>query len=254
MNSENDNTSVSESQILNEIQDISNKITTKKTFNLNSLGNYAQILKTLEENRNRFVQGNSIDLKPLQSFASSAENLTSYMQGLINRFNNLSDINNTNIMGDIRSNIEKINSFVSTSESLFKMMDNPQQFEWFNKYNDTVLSIKNSMNAYEQIAKQITYQLSDPVNYVNPQIKGLTELFNNSYINNPLPQNFLPATQPASIPNSIDALPSLVAEEKSIQDPVGSNWKKYLTTNNIIIGLLIIIIIFLVYYTFVKRK
>ena len=112
MNSQTESTPVSESQILNEIQDISNKITTKKTFNLNSLGNYAQILKTLEENRNRFVQGNSIDLKPLQSFASSAENLTSYMQGLINRFNNLSDINNTNIMGDIRANIEKINSFV----------------------------------------------------------------------------------------------------------------------------------------------
>jgi hypothetical protein len=62
------------------------------------------------------------------------------------------------------------------------------------------------MNAYEKVAKQITYQLSDPVNYVNPQIKGLTELFNNNYINNPLPQNFL--SQNHNQP-SIQSLPSL---------------------------------------------
>ena len=36
--------SVSEQTILNEIQDISNKITSKKTFNLNSLGNYYNLL------------------------------------------------------------------------------------------------------------------------------------------------------------------------------------------------------------------
>jgi hypothetical protein len=198
--------SVSEQTILNEIQDISNKITSKKTFNLNSLGNYAQILKTLEENRNRFIEGNSIDLKPLQSFALSADQLTCYMQSLIQRFNELSNINNSSIMNDIYANIDKINKFVNTSENLFQMMERPDQFEWYNKYNDTVLSIKNSMNAYEKVAKQITYQLSDPVNYVNPQIKGLTELFNNNYINNPLPQNFL--SQNHNQP-SIQSLPSL---------------------------------------------
>ena len=188
--------SISEQSILNDIQDISTKISTKKTFNINSLGNYAQILRTLEENRNKFIEGHSIDLKPLQSFAQSAEQLTSYMNSLIERFNNLSNINNAAIMTDIHVNIDKINKFVGTSEHLFKMMDHPEQFEWFNKYNDTVMSIKNSMNAYEKIAKQITYQLSDPVNYVNPQIKNLTDLFGSNYINNPLPQNFLMTSQP----------------------------------------------------------
>jgi preprotein translocase subunit Sss1 len=197
---------VTEQTILNEIQDISTKISSKKTFNLNSLGNYAQILKTLEENRNRFIEGDSIDLKPLQSFALSADQLTCYMQSLIQRFHELSNINNTGIMSDIYANIDKINKFVNTSENLFQMMEKPDQFEWYNKYNDTVLSIQNSMNAYEKVAKQITYQLSDPVNYVNPQIKGLTELFNKNYINNPLPQNFL--SQNHNQP-SIQSLPSL---------------------------------------------
>ena len=197
---------VTEQTILNEIQDISTKISSKKTFNLNSLGNYAQILKTLEENRNRFIEGDSIDLKPLQSFALSADQLTCYMQSLIQRFHELSNINNAGIMSDIYANIDKINKFVNTSENLFQMMEKPDQFEWYNKYNDTVLSIQNSMNAYEKVAKQITYQLSDPVNYVNPQIKGLTELFNQNYINNPLPQNFL--SQNHNQP-SIQSLPSL---------------------------------------------
>jgi hypothetical protein len=213
-----DNTAptVSEQTILTEIQDISNKISTKKTFNLNSLGNYAQILKTLEENRNKFVEGQSIDLKPLQSFAVSAEQLTGYMNSLIGRFNGLANINNATIMKDIHENIDKINTFVNTSEMLFKMMDNPQQFEWFNKYNDTVMSIKNSMNAYEKIAKQITYQLSDPVNYVNPQIKGLTELFNQNYMNNPLPQNFFVQNQ-NNPPPALQSLPSLDAKQPSEQ-------------------------------------
>jgi hypothetical protein len=211
-----DNTppTITEQRILNDIQDISTKISTKKTFNINSLGNYAQILKTLEENRNKFVEGRSIDLKPLQSFAVSAEQLTSYMQSLIERFNRLSDIDNANIMSDIHTNIEKINLFVNTSEHLFKMMDNPEQFEWFTKYNDTVMSIKNSMNAYETIAKQITHQLSDPVNYVNPQIKNLTDLFGANYMNNPLPQNFLMNTQNQP-PPTIDSLPSLDGNQKT---------------------------------------
>jgi len=204
---------ISEQTILTEIQDISNKISCKKTFNLNSLGNYAQILKTLEENRNKFVEGQSIDLKPLQSFAVSAEQLTGYMQSLIDRFNGLANINNATIMKDIHVNIDKINNFVSTSEHLFKMMDNPEKFEWFTKYNDTVMSIKNSMNAYEKIAKQITYQLSDPVNYVNPQIKNLTDLFNNNYINNPLPQNFL--IQNNQNTPSIQSLPPLDSSIKT---------------------------------------
>lgn len=261
-------TTVSEQTILNEIQDISNKISCKKTFNLNSLGNYAQILKTLEDNRNKFVEGNSIDLKPLQSFAVSADQLTCYMQSLIQRFNELSNINNASIMGDIYAHIDKINKFVSTSENLFQMMENPAQFEWFNKYNDTVMSIKNSMNAYEKIAKQITYQLSDPVNYVNPQIKGLTELFNNNYINNPLPQNFLSNGNPNPI-QSIQSLPSLdntkPTQETVITPPEPKQAKQletvqpqttssYSTTTVIIIGLIIVVVMLILFIIFSKFK
>jgi hypothetical protein len=261
-------TTVSEQTILNEIQDISNKISCKKTFNLNSLGNYAQILKTLEDNRTKFVEGNSIDLKPLQSFAVSADQLTCYMQSLIQRFNELSNINNASIMGDIYAHIDKINKFVSTSENLFQMMENPGQFEWFNKYNDTVMSIKNSMNAYEKIAKQITYQLSDPVNYVNPQIKGLTELFNNNYINNPLPQNFLSNGNPNPI-QSIQSLPSLdntkPTQETVITPPEPKPAKQletvqpqttssYSTTTVIIIGLIIVVVMLILFIIFSKFK
>jgi hypothetical protein len=258
---------VTEQTILNEIQDISNKITSKKTFNLNSLGNYAQILKTLEENRNRFIEGNSIDLKPLQSFAVSADQLTCYMQSLINRFHELSNINNSSIMSDIYANIDKINKFVNTSENLFQMMEKPDQFEWYTKYNDTVLSIKNSMNAYEKVAKQITYQLSDPVNYVNPQIKGLTELFNNNYINNPLPQNFL--SQNPNQP-SIQSLPSLDTkttsnnqshEVSSISKPpftseIYDNKKnnKMMIIYILIIVIIVIIAILILFFLYVKFK
>lgn len=218
---------ISEASILGEIQDISNKITTKKTFNLNSIGNYAQILKTLEDNRSKFIEGKSIDLKPLQSFASSAQQLTNYMNGLIERFKSLADINNENVMTDIHSNIEKIDTFVKTSELLFQMMDHPEQFEWYTKYNDTVLSIKNSMNAYEKIAKQITYQLSEPMTYVNPAIKNLTELFNNNYSNNPLPQNFL-NTHMNNVPTlgsiGSSGFPSALAviEKDALQSPVSN--------------------------------
>jgi hypothetical protein len=242
---------VTEQTILNEIQDISTKISSKKTFNLNSLGNYAQILKTLEENRNRFIEGDSIDLKPLQSFALSADQLTCYMQSLIQRFHELSNINNAGIMNDIYANIDKINKFVNTSENLFQMMEKPDQFEWYNKYNDTVLSIQNSMNAYEKVAKQITYQLSDPVNYVNPQIKGLTELFNNNYINNPLPQNFL--SQNHNQP-SIQSLPSLETKITSNNDTRNfSSFSKPLSENeentsqsNVIKPILIIYLVIIV--------
>lgn len=256
-------TTVSEQTILNEIQDISTKIASKKTFNLNSLGNYAQILKTLEENRNRFVEGNSIDLKPLQSFAVSADQLTVYMQSLIQRFNELSNINNASIMSDIYAHIDKINKFVSTSENLFQMMENPAQFEWFNKYNDTVMSIKNSMNAYENVAKQITYQLSDPVNYVNPQIKGLTELFNNNYINNPLPQNFLSNNGNPNPIQSIQSLPSLdntkptqevLPEPKPAKFQEAQTSSSYSTTNVIIIGLVIVVVMLLLFIIFSKFK
>lgn len=259
--------SVTEQTILNEIQDISNKITSKKTFNLNSLGNYAQILKTLEENRNRFIEGNSIDLKPLQSFALSADQLTCYMQSLIQRFHELSNINNSSIMNDIYANIDKINKFVNTSENLFQMMERPDQFEWYNKYNDTVLSIKNSMNAYEKVAKQITYQLSDPVNYVNPQIKGLTELFNNNYINNPLPQNFL--SQNHNQP-SIQSLPSLENTNNTTntnnQPQEGSSISKRPFTSEtyenkkdnkmiiIYILVIVIIVIAILFFLYVKFK
>ncbi len=257
---------ISEQSIMNDIQSISNKIATKKTFNLSSLSNYAQILKTLEENRTRFVEGQSIDLKPLQSFASSSEQLTSYMESLIDRFNALSNIDNATIMSDIHSNIDKINKFVSTSEQLFNMMDHPDQYEWFSKYNDTVLSIKKSMNAYENVAKQITHQLSDPVNLVNPQIKSLTEMFNANYINNPLPNNFM-FPNPNSPPPSISSLPSLDLSQDKIQD-------KQITSNNVvdkdknqsvekssvqniilvfIFVLLLIIVIFIFYYMFVKK-
>lgn len=281
-----DNTAptITEQRILNDIQDISTKISTKKTFNINSLGNYAQILKTLEENRNKFVEGRSIDLKPLQSFAVSAEQLTSYMQSLIERFNRLSDIDNASIMSDIHTNIEKINRFVNTSEHLFKMMDNPEQFEWFTKYNDTVMSIKNSMNAYETIAKQITHQLSDPVNYVNPQIKNLTDLFGANYMNNPLPQNFLMNTQNQP-PPTIDSLPSLDANQKTpvipnvsqieqqndrkekttpsqqfmdtASSPMPSTkswWSSMFNMNTLIVLLLIVIILVLVYYIIRSRQ
>lgn len=265
-----DNTpTITEQSILNDIQDISKKISTKKTFNINSLGNYAQILKTLEENRKKFIEGRSIDLKPLQSFAVSAEQLTSYMQSLIERFNRLSDIDNATIMSDIHTNIEKINKFVNTSEHLFKMMDNPEQFEWYTKYNDTVMSIKNSMTAYETIAKQITHQLSDPVNYVNPQIKNLTDLFGTNYMNNPLPQNFLMNAQQPPQPPTIDSLPSLDGVQKTSSPPQNvpenqktetpkivsidtesgkSRWNSLFNINTIIILLLIIIIIVLIYY------
>lgn len=282
-----DNTppTITEQRILNDIQDISTKISTKKTFNINSLGNYAQILKTLEENRNKFVEGKSIDLKPLQSFALSAEQLTSYMQSLIERFNRLSDIDNANMMSDIHTNIEKINRFVNTSEHLFKMMDNPEQFEWFTKYNDTVMSIKNSMNAYETVAKQITHQLSDPVNYVNPQIKNLTDLFGANYMNNPLPQNFLMNTQNQP-PPTIDSLPPLDGNQKTGVTPAVTQvepqsarsnlnceldrkdkgttsqqfmepspapsgkswWSSMFNMNTLIVFLLIVIILVLIYY------
>lgn len=274
-----DNTpTITEQRILNDIQDISTKISTKKTFNINSLGNYAQILKTLEENRTKFVEGKSIDLKPLQSFAVSAEQLTSYMQSLIERFNRLSDIDNANMMSDIHTNIEKINRFVNTSEHLFKMMDNPEKFEWYTKYNDTVMSIKNSMNAYETIAKQITHQLSDPVNYVNPQIKNLTDLFGSNYMNNPLPQNFLMNAQQSQHPPTIDSLPSLDGNQKNpvtqaesqngrseLDKKVNTSqqfmepspppsvsgkswWSSLMNMNTLIVLLLIIIILVLIYY------
>jgi hypothetical protein len=265
-----DNTpTITEQRILNDIQDISTKISTKKTFNINSLGNYAQILKTLEENRNKFVEGKSIDLKPLQSFAISAEQLTSYMQSLIERFNRLSDIDNASIMSDIHTNIDKINLFVNTSEHLFKMMDNPEKFEWYTKYNDTVMSIKNSMNAYETIAKQITHQLSDPVNYVNPQIKNLTDLFGSNYMNNPLPQNFLMNAQQPQKPPTIDSLPPLDGNPKTPMTQVEtpnvtsqqfmepspippasgkSWWASLFNMNTLIVFLLIVIILVLIYY------
>jgi hypothetical protein len=264
-----DNTpTITEQSILCDIQDISKKISTKKTFNINSLGNYAQILKTLEENRNKFIEGRSIDLKPLQSFAQSSEQLTSYMQSLIERFNKLSDIDNAMIMSDIHTNIEKINRFVNTSEHLFKMMDNPEKFEWYTKYNDTVMSIKNSMNAYETIAKQITHQLSDPVNYVNPQIKNLTDLFGSNYMNNPLPQNFLMNAQTPQRPPTIDSLPPLDAKVSVQQvepqkansaqqfmepsspssSPPSSKWGSWFNMNTLIVFLLIVIILVLVYY------
>jgi hypothetical protein len=157
---------------------------------------------------------------------------------------------------------------VSTSENLFQMMENPGQFEWFNKYNDTVMSIKNSMNAYEKIAKQITYQLSDPVNYVNPQIKGLTELFNNNYINNPLPQNFLSNGNPNPI-QSIQSLPSLdntkPTQETVITPPEPKPAKQletvqpqttssYSTTTVIIIGLIIVVVMLILFIIFSKFK
>lgn len=268
---------ISEASILSEIQDISNKITTKKTFNLNSLGNYAQILKTLEDNRSKFIEGQSIDLKPLQSFASSAQQLTNYMNGLIERFKNLADINNENVMSDIHSNIEKINSFVNTSELLFQMMDHPEQFEWYTKYNDTVLSIKNSMNAYENIAKQITYQLSEPMTYVNPAIKNLTELFNNNYSNNPLPQNFLNAQMnnaPTLSSIGSSALPSALAvvgkdalnassevanATKSTQEStVSPQWKLVIDGsffwNNIFTIALVILVVILLVCLYRSRK
>ena len=264
-----DNTpTITEQSILNDIQDISKKISTKKTFNINSLGNYAQILKTLEENRNKFIEGRSIDLKPLQSFAQSSEQLTSYMQSLIERFNKLSDIDNAMMMSDIHTNIDKINRFVNTSEHLFKMMDNPEKFEWYTKYNDTVMSIKNSMNAYETIAKQITHQLSDPVNYVNPQIKNLTDLFGSNYMNNPLPQNFLINAQTPQQPPTIDSLPPLdgkpvsqVEPQKASSSqqfmepstpvsppPSGKSWGSWFNMNTLIVFLLIVIILVLIYY------
>ncbi len=191
---------ISEQSILNEINDISSKISCKKTFNLGSLGKYAQILKTLEENRDKFIQVNSIDLNPLTSFAQSSQQLTVYIQSLIERFNNLSNINNSLVMNDIYANIEKINQFVNTSETLFTMMEQPEQFEWFNKYNNTFGSIKKSIDAYEKISKQIAHQLEDPVNYVNPQIKNLTDLFNN--INSlTQPNSLLSSTPIISVPS-----------------------------------------------------
>jgi hypothetical protein len=193
------------------------------------------------------------------------------MQSLIERFNKLSDIDNAMIMSDIHTNIDKINRFVNTSEHLFKMMDNPEKFEWYTKYNDTVMSIKNSMNAYETIAKQITHQLSDPVNYVNPQIKNLTDLFGSNYMNNPLPQNFLMNAQNPSQPPTIDSLPPLDGNQKTspasqvehkistpqqfmepspvpTQSSGKSWWSSLFNMNTLIVFLLIVIILVLIYY------
>ena len=242
-----DNTTTSREQtLLNEIQDISDKITSKRTVDISSIGRYAEILKVLEENRNKFIQGRLIDLKPLQTFAISAEQMTIYMQSLIQRFNGLSDINNTIFMTEVQSSIDKINGFVKTSELLSEMMEHPEKFEWYNKYNNTFASIKEIINLYENSAKHLANQVKNPTVNTNSNINHLMSSLNYNF--NEQHEKHVEQRVEQRVEQQLS--PSVLPTNTSSADSVISGW---IINYNTIIIILVILIVGLLIYIFLKN-
>ena len=264
-----------ESNLLRDIRDISCKITNRKIPSIQKLSVFADILETLETNKEQYESGSILNLKPLEEFANSAEKLTHVIEGYIKRCNKLGTFNTTDLLRKIKGYMIKIDKLSKVSDTLNDMMMHPHKHKWYNNYINSIEKVNSNLT----LAANKTFEIMDESDNSDPEIlMKYSNIFNmiddeslkridilsdrincgiscnnkncsNDNTNiNPTPINTInpPTINPISInPTPINPTP--------INDIDNSKTNRYLYIILIVISIVLFLVIF-VFFTFIMLR
>jgi hypothetical protein len=155
-----------ESNLLRDIRDISCKITNRKIPSIQKLSVFADILETLETNKEQYESGSILNLKPLEEFAISAEKLTHVIEGYIKRCNKLGTFNTTDLLRKIKGYMIKIDKLSKVSDTLNDMMMHPHKHKWYNNYINSIEKVNSNLT----LATNKTFEIMDESDNSDPEI------------------------------------------------------------------------------------
>jgi len=155
-----------ESNLLRDIRDISCKITNRKIPSIQKLSVFADILETLETNKEQYESGSILNLKPLEEFANSAEKLTHVIEGYIKRCNKLGTFNTTDLLRKIKGYMIKIDKLSKVSDTLNDMMMHPHKHKWYNNYINSIEKVNSNLT----LAANKTFEIMDESDNSDPEI------------------------------------------------------------------------------------
>lgn len=134
--------------LLSEIQTLANKISCESVQHLGSLEDYEKIITGLNYDPNTVLDLN-IDLSPLENFAALASNLTSLLENIELKFDQVYTISYIDY-------IKKIYEYLKIIDSML------------NKYSELIVHIKS----------KITFEFSTPLTDINDQISEVLHYLN----------------------------------------------------------------------------
>lgn len=134
-----------ESNLIVEIKNISERISSRHLLPIENLEVYSDIIDNLEKRKEKYENRSILNLTPLKKFAESSEKLTEIIENFIKRCESLGTINTFKAMTKIRDYMIKIDKFSKVSNNFRDMMKNPSRYEWYKKYNKSIQDVNDTL-------------------------------------------------------------------------------------------------------------
>jgi len=137
----------SDTEILNEIQELTDKISSRNLCSVRDLEKYADRLGKYENIKNQYESGNLFDISPLAKFSSQAVLLSNYIDKLILQYDRLDNINTTTHLLKVKESLTNIDDFFSKLEYLHHLMKNKHNSRWYTKLTKEISIVDNSLRS-----------------------------------------------------------------------------------------------------------